>query len=129
MEQKKKLLIIEDERSAAKALEMKMRSRGYTATQASNGQEGVDILRNEKFDLIFCDLMMPFKDGFEVLRFMQRHGITTPVIITSNLGQTEDREKAIHLGAADYFVKSDMSLDEIADRTIERLRILTNEKK
>lgn len=111
----KKLLIIEDERSAAHALELKMSFHGFVSTWCANGKEAIDTLKNDKFHLILCDLMMPVSDGFEVLRFMQRNAIHTPIVVTSNLAQPEDKEKAGRLGAIAYYVKSDMSLDSIAE--------------
>lgn len=103
----KKVLIIEDEIPMAKALRLKMQKEEIEVSIAYNGKEGIDFIEKESFDLIVCDLMMPVVDGFSVLEYLREHGKNIPVIIASNLSQGEDIERALSLGARDYFVKSD----------------------
>jgi len=103
----KKVLIIEDEIPMAKALRLKMQKEEIEVSIAYNGKEGIDFIEKESFDLIVCDLMMPVVDGFSVLEYLHEHGKNIPVIIASNISQGEDIERALSLGARDYFVKSD----------------------
>ncbi|MFC1622920.1 response regulator transcription factor [Patescibacteria group bacterium] len=112
----KKVLIVEDERPMAKALELKLMSSGYFAKAVFNGEEGLDLLAEEQFDLIILDLVMPRMSGFEFLEKLKTKKIDIPVIVASNLSQEEDIVKVKELGAVDYFIKSDVSISEIIDR-------------
>lgn len=111
----KKILVAEDEKPMAKALVLKLNHAGFEAKAVFNGEDAIAELEKEAYDLLLLDMIMPRMDGFSVLEKIQEKNINTKVIITSNLGQTEDFEKAKSLGASDYFVKSDTSLSEIVD--------------
>lgn len=111
----KKILIAEDERPLAKALNLKLNKTGAKITSVYNGQEALNILEKEKFDYILLDLMMPIVGGFEVLEYIAKNKITTPVSVLSNLGQDEDIKRAKSLGAKFYFVKADTQLSKIVD--------------
>ena len=115
MDKQKKILVAEDERPLAKALELKLSHSGYEVTVATNGQEALDKLQNGGFDLVLLDLMMPVLDGFSVLEKLKSQNISVPVIVTSNLGQKEDIDKAKKLGAKEYFIKSNTQLSEIVE--------------
>lgn len=112
----KKILIIEDEKPLAKALSLKLSHAGASATVAGNGDEAIELLGKESFDLILLDIIMPKKDGFETMKEIREKGITTPVIATSNLGQGSDIDKMKELGVVDYFIKSDTSLVDIVSK-------------
>ncbi len=109
-EENKKILIVEDEKSYANALALKLTNAGYTVSVAQNGREGVDILKEEEFDLIFLDLIMPEMNGFDVLNFMKENEIKTNTIVFSTLSQETDINKAFDLGAVDFVNKSDVSI-------------------
>lgn len=111
----KKILICEDEKPIAKALVLKLNHEGFEAEAANDGEEALQILQSKQFDLILLDLIMPRIDGFGVLEKIKELKITTPVIVTSNLGQEEDLKRAKELGAVNYFIKSNTSLQEIVD--------------
>ncbi len=111
----KKVLIIEDEKAIAKALELKLKKAGFDARGVSNGQEGLDILQKEKYDLILLDLVMPVMDGFTMLTELKKMNIEVPVIILSNLSQKGDEKKARDLGAKDFFIKSNTSISFIVE--------------
>jgi len=114
-EKKKKILIAEDERPMARALELKLSHEGYDVTYAANGQEALDFLKKDKFDIILLDLMMPKVDGFGVLEEMKAKKMKIPVIILSNLSQVEDEERAKKMGAKDFFIKSNTPIANIID--------------
>ncbi len=116
MSETKKILIIEDERPLARALELKLTHVGFETKIAVNGEEGLAILQEESFDLILTDLVMPKVDGFAVLTALRERGNTTPVIVLTNLSQAEDESRARTLGAAGFLVKSDISVSEIVER-------------
>jgi len=111
----KKILVAEDEKPMAKALVMKLNHAGFEAKAAFNGEEALAEMAKEDYDLLLLDMIMPRMDGFTVLEKLKEKGTKTKIVVTSNLGQTEDFEKAKTLGASDYFVKSDTSLSEIVD--------------
>jgi len=112
----KNVLIVEDEKPMAHALELKLNNSGFVAKAVYDGQEALDILEKEKFDLIISDLMMPVMDGFELLKQLKEKSIKIPVIIASNLGQQEDIDRAKGLGAKDYFIKSDTPIAEVVEK-------------
>lgn len=116
MSEKKKILVIEDERPLARALELKLASHGFEVKVASNGEEGLALLEKESFDLILSDLVMPRVDGFAVLKAVKERGLSVPIIVLTNLSQSEDENKARSLGAMDFFVKSDIPVADIVAR-------------
>ena len=109
----KKILIIEDEKPLARALELKLGKEGFTVKVVNDGQEASNVLTTEKYDVIVLDLVIPKIDGFSILTKVRDEHITTPVIVASNLGQPEDMNRAKTLGAKQYFVKSSTPLTEI----------------
>lgn len=121
MPEKKRILIVEDEKPMARALEIKMNNSGFEAKVAADGQMALDILATEKFDIILLDLVTPRKNGFEVLEELKTRGNATPVIISSNLSQAEDIERAKALGARDYFVKSNTPISKVVEHVIDVL--------
>ncbi|HNV12948.1 MAG TPA: response regulator [bacterium] len=111
----KKILIVEDERPFARALELKLSSIGFKTRTAFDGQEALDYLKKDKFDLMLLDLVMPNISGFDVLLKLQQAKSKVPVIITSNLGQEDDLKKVQAFGVLKYFVKSDVGIIEIVN--------------
>lgn len=111
-----KVLIVEDERPMANALELKLNKSGFKAKAVFDGDSAVDILSKEKYDLVLLDLIMPKIDGFEVMKKMRDLKNDAKVIVLSNLSQEEDRTKAMAMGALDYFVKSDTPIAEIVKK-------------
>jgi DNA-binding response OmpR family regulator len=107
----KRILICEDEKPFIKALRHKLEGEGFEVLEATDGQMATEILKKEKVDLILLDLMLPYKNGFEVLEEMEKHH--PKVIVMSNLGQKEDQERVNKLGVADYLVKAEVSLADV----------------
>ena len=124
MDNKKKILIADDESAIANAMALKFSYVGFDTKVASDGIEAINLIKEGSFDLILLDLMMDKKDGFSVLEDMQNIGIKTPVIVTSNLGQKEDISRAEGLGAVGYFVKSNTPISEIVEKVKNILHIL-----
>ncbi|MEI7451941.1 MAG: response regulator [Candidatus Falkowbacteria bacterium] len=112
---KKKILIVDDERAIAHALELKLGIVGFETATAPNGESALQYLSKESVDLVLMDLIMPKMDGFSVLEQMNREGIKTPVIILSNLSQQGDEKRAKDLGAKDFFIKSNITLAEVVE--------------
>ena len=112
----RKILVAEDEKPMSKALELKLTGSGYDVFVAQDGKEALDALASKEegpFDVLLLDLVMPVKDGFEVLDALKKKKNKVPVIVLSNLGQEEDEGRVRELGAKEYFIKSNTSLAEI----------------
>jgi len=120
----KKILIADDEKPMANALELKLNHSGFEAKAVYNGQQALDeIEKNGPYDLMLLDLMMPEVDGFAVLEKLKEKGNKMPVIVATNLSQETDIEKTKKLGAVDYFVKSDTSVTEVVEHVKKALKI------
>ena len=112
----KRILIIEDEKPMAHALELKLTHVGFEAHTAPNGEEGLALLEKENFDLVLLDLVMPKLDGFAVLAEIKKKGIKTPVMVQTNLSQENDEKRAKELGAKGFFIKSNTPIAEIVEQ-------------
>jgi DNA-binding response OmpR family regulator len=111
----KKVLIVEDERPLAHALELKLQHEGFAVTLASDGQECLNILKEQAFDVLLLDLIMPVMDGFQVLEQLKTYPQQPAVFVLSNLSQLEDEDRVLGLGARKFFIKSDTPLTVIVD--------------
>ncbi len=102
----KTILIIEDDKFLRELIVQKLIKEGYTVSEAVDGEEGIKKIRDEKPALVLLDLILPGIDGFEVLARAKEDPALSPVpvIILSNLGQKEDIEKGLKLGAVDYLI-------------------------
>ena len=103
---KNRVLFVDDDFSVLKTGELILKSLDSNVIFASDGQEAIDILLQDKnFDIIFLDLTMPNKDGFDVLKFLQIHNITIPVIVQTGLISQNTYRKVKNLGATGYIEK------------------------
>jgi DNA-binding response OmpR family regulator len=100
-----KILVIEDDRKIAQALKKGLESEGYEIDVASTGSEGGDRAATRAFDLIVLDLMLPGRDGLEILTAVRGRGDATPVIILTAKDTIQDRVVGLDAGADDYLVK------------------------
>jgi len=101
----KRILVVEDEPSIAFALEADLRTEGYAVTVSSTGDDALRLARDESFDLILLDVMLPGTDGFEVCRRLRRGDVRTPIImLTAKAGEAE-KVMGLDLGADDYVTK------------------------
>lgn len=118
---RKLLLVVEDERALASALETKLSHEGFEAKNATSGEDALKLVRSEKFDLMILDLVMANIDGFHVLETMRKEGIHIPTIVLSNLGGEEVREKVIKLGALDLLLKAETPMSKVVERVQQLL--------
>ena len=118
MPENKKILFIEDELGLQKSMNDILVPNGYTVVQAFDGETGLKQAIDEKPDLILLDLILPKKDGFEVLTTLKEQAETKeiPVIVLTNLEGAEEVEKALSLGATTYLVKANYSLEEVLQK-------------
>lgn len=115
MANQKQVLIVEDEKPLAHALELKLAHEGFLVTVAQNGQQCLELLESTPFDVVLLDLMMPVIDGFQVLERIKSMPKQAYVIVLSNLSQREDEERVLALGAKKYFIKSNTPLSVIVE--------------
>ena len=120
-EKKPKILMIEEDRFLRKIYKNKLSASGFEFSEATNGEEGLNKILAEKPDLVILDIILPRKNGFDVLFEMKRNKNTKfiPVIILSNLGQDVDIQKGLSLGAQEYLVKTDTTLSEVVEKVKE----------
>lgn len=114
-----KILIVEDDKFLRELLQSKLsKEEDFTVVVAEDGEKGLKKAQEEGPDLVLLDLILPGMDGFEVLKKIKENPAIadTKVIVLSNLGQKEDVERAINLGATDYMVKAHFTLDEIIEK-------------
>lgn len=120
---KKKILIVEDDLSTMEAVAFKLGQKGFLASVAINGEEAIERLKREKYDLVLLDLLLPKKDGFDVIKEIKNNGHSknAKIIVFSNLNQEDNISKAIKMGADSYFVKVDVGINELVDKIIKEL--------
>lgn len=118
IDSKKIILIVEDDKFLRDLISQKLLKEGYEVSTAVNGEEGIKKTKEKKPDLILLDLILPGIDGFEVLRRIKEDPVLAkiPVIVLSNLGQKEDIEKGLQLGAVDYLIKAHFTPSEIIEK-------------
>lgn len=113
-----KILLIEDDKFLRELIIQKLSKEGFDVVEGIDGEEGLKKIKEEKPNLVLLDLLLPGIDGFEVLtRAKQDPEINKiPVLILSNLGDREDIEKGLKLGAADFLVKANFTPGEIIEK-------------
>ncbi len=123
-----KILVIEDDRFLRELITQKLKREGREVREAVDGEDGMKKIEEEKPDIILLDLILPGIDGFEVLSRIKKDPKRedVPVIILSNLGQRDDVEKGLKLGADDFLIKAHFTPGEIIEK-IEK--VLSDKKK
>src|SRR4030042_4283711 len=117
-QEKKKILVIEDDRSLQNALVEIIDQEGFESESALDGEEGLAKIKTFKPDLILLDIILPKKDGFEELAEVKKDELlkNIPVLILTNLEEVDNVQKALDLGATNYMVKSDFSLKDVVEK-------------
>ena len=120
-----KILVIEDDKFLRELISQKLLKEGYDIAEAMDGEKGIEEIKKDAPGLILLDLILPGIDGFEVLARIKADPEMSkiPVIILSNLGQKDDIEKGLKMGAADYLIKAHFTPAEI----IEKIRSVVKE--
>jgi len=121
----KKILVIEDEVSLQKSLTEFLEEEKFEVFSALDGEKGLAMAQEEKPDLILLDIILPKKDGYEVLAELKQSEQTKriPVILLTNLEGPEDVEKAFEKGASTYLVKSNYKLEDIVKKIKATLKM------
>ena len=128
---KAKILIIEDDRFLLKLYSDKLQREGFEVQESLTGEEGLSKAPIIKPDLIILDLILPGKNGFEVLSELKLGQQTKdiPVVVLTNLGQQFDIQKGLELGAAAYLVKTDFLINQLPVTVKEHLTRAKKKKK
>ncbi|PYO02796.1 MAG: DNA-binding response regulator [Candidatus Rokuibacteriota bacterium] len=116
-----RVLVVEDEKKVAKALREGLEAEHYDVRLASSGEEGFFLVNHETFDCVVLDLMLPRRDGIEVLTTLRKRGLQTPVLILTAKDTVHDRVRGLDSGADDYLVKP-FALPELLARIRALLR-------
>jgi len=116
--EKKVVMIVEDDEFLRSLTAKRVEKEGYKIEVAVDGENAISLLDTLKPNLILLDLLLPGKDGFEVLKKIRSLDAmkAVPVIIFSNLGQKEDIEKAKALGVDDFLIKANFTLDDVVTK-------------
>lgn len=118
-----KILIVEDEESLLEALETKLKIAGFSTLRAKDGEQGLEVAKEESPDIILLDIIMPKMDGLTMLKHLRKDEKTKeiPVIILTNLVEGEKIEEAMANGTTDYLIKSNWKIEDVVKKIKERL--------
>jgi len=100
-----RVLLVEDDTSLAKSIEMMLKSEGFIVDTTDLGEDGLEIGKLYDYDIIVLDLMLPDIDGYEVLRRLRSARVKTPILILSGLAEPDNKVKGLGFGADDYLTK------------------------
>ncbi len=122
-EEKKKVLIVDDEKEIVKAISEHLVWSGFQVASAADGEEGLQQAEAFKPDLILLDILMPKMDGIEMLRQLKKEESTKdiPVIVLTNLDSLEKVAESVEAGSAQYLIKSNYSVEELEGKIREIL--------
>lgn len=112
-----KILIIEDDKFLLKLYSDQLKHGGFEVSGVLTGEEGLHRVSKQKPDLILLDLLLPKKNGFEILSDLKLNPKTKgiPVMILTNLAQETDVQKGMELGAASYLIKTEFSINQLGE--------------
>lgn len=123
--EKKKILIVEDESTLQRALSDFLNLEGFEVVNALDGESGISEAKKEKPDLILLDIILPKKDGYEVIDELKKEEETKniPIILLTNLETSENITRAFEKGVTNYLIKSDYKLEDIVKKIKELLKM------
>lgn len=118
------VLVVEDEQTLLKTIEFTLKDNKYNVLTAMDGELASQIIAEKKPDIVLLDILLPKKNGLDVLRDMKNDPATKdiPVLLLTNLSDEASISEGVVLGARGYFVKADMSLDEVAEKVADTLK-------
>lgn len=120
---KKYILIAEDDKFYDNIYKIKFEKEGYEVRVVTDGVQALEEVKKRKPDIVLLDLVMPVKDGFETLKALKadKELASVPMIVLSSLGQDDDAAKVKALGAAEYFVKTSITIYDLVKKVKEYL--------
>jgi len=117
---KKYILLIEDDKDLTEMYKMKLESEGFFVTVSTDGKQGLRAIRDTRPDLILLDILMPVKDGFDVLEAKSKCALSEvrdiPAIVLTNLASPDDQAEGKRLGAKDWWIKAYNTPAEVAEK-------------
>lgn len=118
-----KILLVEDDEVLSGMYKMKFQQEGYNISVADNGEKGLEKIRQEKPDLVLLDLILPQKDGYQVLDEIKQDDDIKhiKVFILSNLGQNAEIKQGKEKGADDYFIKANLTPAQLVEQVKEKI--------
>jgi two-component system, OmpR family, alkaline phosphatase synthesis response regulator PhoP len=116
-----RILLVEDEESLARTLQLNLEMEGYEVVHAADGPSALEKFRTQAFDLAILDVMIPDLDGFAVCQTIRLEGNTTPVLFLSARGSGKDRVEGLKIGGDDYLTKP-FDLEELLIRVTKLIR-------
>ncbi len=121
----KSVLVVEDDPFLGSLLPNRLSKAGFSVTRASDGEEALEMLKTMKPDLILLDIILPKKSGFEVMEEIQKDPLLkrAPIVIISNLGQDEDVARGRQLGAIEYYIKAQTSIEDLVGKVEQLLGV------
>ncbi len=118
----KTIMIVEDEPLLGNLLKQRLEKEGFKVIHAKDGEEALNLLKEKAPDLILLDVILPKISGFELLEKINSDPTLSsnkaPTVIISNLGQESDVERGQALGAIGYFVKAQLSIEDLAEKVM-----------
>ncbi len=118
-----KVLYVEDEKYMARAVAQVLKKNNYSVDLAYDGESGFELAASGVYDIVILDIMLPKRNGINILQEMRKQNVTTPVILLTAKGETEDKVKGLDSGADDYLAKPFQ-----AEELMARLRALGRRK-
>ena len=118
----KYIIIVEDDKLLGREIKTALEEHNYEVLWCTTGEEALEQADKRKPDLVYLDIVLPGIHGYQVLETLKNSEKTkqTPIVMLSNLGQIEEVEKALSLGASDYIVKATIDLDKLVEMTKEK---------
>lgn len=112
------VLLVEDDAFLANIYKTKFEMEGFKIYVSENGEDGLEDIQKKKPDIVLLDILLPKMDGFEVLKSLKENEATKniPVVLLTNLGQKDDVQKGLELGAVDYLIKAHFKPSETVDK-------------
>ena len=117
IEQKKKILFIEDDAILLKAVAGALQKENFAVLVAADGETGIKSIEESNPDLVILDIILPRKNGYEIMEYIKQKPelADTPVVVLTNLEGTQDVERMLALGARAFLVKANYTIDEIVE--------------
>ncbi len=122
-----KILLVEDEKKVSSFIKKGLEEEYYTVDAAYDGREGINLALNNLYDIIILDIMIPIKDGMQVLKEVRKNGINTPVLFLTAKDSVDNKIDALDSGADDYLTKP-FSFEEFLARVRALLRRYSDNK-
>jgi len=123
-DKKRKILLVEDDSMIVEMYKLRFEEEGFEVTVTDKGTEAIKLAESLKPDIILLDIILPEVDGFNILQTLKSETKTKnlPILLLTNLAQESDRERAMAMGANDYYVKSQHTPSDVLQKVMELIK-------